>query len=67
MGEKCAGECNYELGGVLGNINVNIILWHRREWIGQCPEIIAAGDMRSLIHRRDRAILCHGARLLGGF
>jgi len=58
------GECNYEVGGVLSNIQVTIILGRLRESIGQCPELIGAKDTRVLTCRQDRAIRCHGAHLL---
>ena len=64
MGKRCAGECNYELGGVLSNTQVNTIPWRRRESIGPCPELIGARNTRVLTCRQDRAIRYHGARLL---
>jgi len=64
MGEQCAGECNYELGGIVSNIQVNTILWRRQESIGKCPELIGARDTCVLTCRQDRPIRCHGARLL---
>ena len=61
MGERCAGECNYGLGGVLNNTHVTIILGRLRESIGQCLELIGARDTQVLTCRQDRAIHCHGA------
>ena len=48
MGKRRAGECNYELGGNLSNIQMTIILGRLRESIGQCPELIGARDTRVL-------------------
>jgi len=45
MEERCVGEFNYKLGGVLSNIQVTIILGRLRESIGQCPELIGVKDM----------------------